>query len=133
MAVRHTTEEECVVFRESEDLPLGWAFGGGERDGHTDVLRFSGETVNQREWNKSLARLWRLGDVVLPTMSSLAEIERAADVLRPEEKQELVMFLLTRLRGEGGVLPPVRDIPKEQIEKWVAKDEAGYQKFLAGA
>ncbi len=43
------------------------------------------------------------------------------------------MFLLTRLRGEGGVLPPVRDIPKEQVEKWVAEDEAGYQRFLAGA
>ena len=66
-------------------------------------------------------------------MSSLAEIERAADVLQSEEKQELVMFLLKRLRGEGGVLPPVRDIPKEQIEKWVAEDEAGYQRFLAGA
>ena len=83
--------------------------------------------------NKSLARLWRLGDVVFLAMSSLAEIERAADVLQTEEKQELVMFLLTRLRGEGGVLPPVRDIPKEQIEKWVAEDEAGYQRFLAGA
>jgi len=66
-------------------------------------------------------------------MSSLAEIANAADVLRPEEKQELVMFLLTRLRGEGGGLPPVRDIPKEQIEKWVADDDAGYQRFLAGA
>ena len=83
--------------------------------------------------NTSRARLWRLGDVVLATMSSLAEIERAADVLQTEEKQELVMFLLKRLRGEGGVLPPVRDIPKEQIEKWVAEDEAGYQRFLAGA
>jgi hypothetical protein len=26
MAVRHATEKERVVFRESEDLPLGWAF-----------------------------------------------------------------------------------------------------------
>lgn len=80
-----------------------------------------------------VARLLRLGDVVSRIMSSLAEIERAADVLQTEEKQELVMFLLMRLRGEGGVLPPVRDIPKEQIEKWVAEDEAGYQRFLAGA
>ena len=62
----------------------------------------------------------------MKTVSSLAEIERAADVLRTEEKQEVVMFLLPRLRGEVGVLPPVRDIPKEQIEKWVAEDEAGY-------
>jgi len=169
VAVRHATEKERVVFREGEDLPLGWAFGDGERDGHTDVLRFSEETVNRAYFgdeecgcwkvsgqathrqdaeatkvvggmpkpvanqNKSRARLWRLGDVVWAIMSSLAEIERAADVLQTEEKQELVMFLLTRLRGEGGVLPPVRDIPKEQIEKWVAEDEAGYQRFLAGA
>jgi hypothetical protein len=83
--------------------------------------------------NISIARLWLLGDVVLAVMNSLAEIERAADVLQTEEKKELVMFLLTRLRGEGGVLPPVRDIPKEQIEKWVSEDEAGYQRFLAGA
>jgi len=83
--------------------------------------------------NDSIARLWLLGDVVSTVMSSLAEIERAADVLQTEEKKELVMFLLTRLRGEGGALPPVRDIPKEQIEKWVSEDEAGYQRFLAGA
>lgn len=75
--------------------------------------------------NNSKARLWLLGDVVSTVMSSLAEIERAADVLQTEEKKELVMFLLTRLRGEGGALPPVREIPKEQIEKWVSEDEAG--------
>jgi hypothetical protein len=27
-------------------------------------------------------------------------------------------------------LPPVRDIPKETIEKWIEEDEAGYKKFL---
>ena len=32
-------------------------------------------------------------------MSSLLEIEEAADVLPIEEKKELVAFLLTRLRG----------------------------------
>lgn len=74
-----------------------------------------------------------VGAVDFFNVSSLAEIEKAADVLRTEEKQELVMFLLTRLRGEGGDIPPVRDIPKEQIEKWIADDEAGYQRFLAGA
>jgi hypothetical protein len=66
-------------------------------------------------------------------MSSLLEIEEAADVLPIEEKKELVAFLLTRLRGVGDALPPVRDIPKTTIEKWVAEDEEGYRKFVAGA
>ena len=66
-------------------------------------------------------------------MSSLLEIEEAADVLPIEEKKELVAFLLTRLRGVGAELPPVRDIPKETIDRWVADDEEGYRKFLAGA
>ena len=66
-------------------------------------------------------------------MSSLLEIEEAADVLPIEEKKELVAFLLTRLRGGGDELLPVRDIPKATIDKWVADDEEGYRKFLAGA
>jgi len=66
-------------------------------------------------------------------MSSLLEIEEAADVLPVEEKKELVAFLLTRLRGVNDELPPVRDIPKEAIDRWVADDEEGYRKFLAGA
>ncbi len=66
-------------------------------------------------------------------MSSLLEIEEAADVLPIEEKQELVAFLLTRLRGDKDELPPVRDIPKETIDRWVADDEEGYKRFLAGA
>ncbi len=46
-------------------------------------------------------------------MSSLLEIEQAADVLPVEQKKELVAFLLTRLRAADEDLPPVRDIPKE--------------------
>lgn len=66
-------------------------------------------------------------------MSSLLEIEQAADVLPVEEKKELVAFLLTRLRGAGDELPPVRDISQETIDRWVADDEEGYRKFLAGS
>jgi hypothetical protein len=66
-------------------------------------------------------------------MSSLLEIEEAADVLPVEKKKELLAFLLTRLRGGGDELPPVRDIPKSTIDKWVADDEEGYRKFLAEA
>jgi hypothetical protein len=66
-------------------------------------------------------------------MSTLTEIEQAADVLPSEQKRQLAWFLLTRLRAEDKQgLPPVRDIPREKIEQWVADDEAGYRDFLAG-
>ena len=61
---------------------------------------------------------------------TLLEIQKAADALSIEEKRKLIIFLLKRLRGIQGELPPVRDIPKETIEKWIEDDEAGYQKFL---
>lgn len=66
-------------------------------------------------------------------MSSLLEIEQAAEVLPVEQKKELVAFLLTRLRASDDDLPPVCDIPKETIEGWVADDEEGYKRFLAGS
>ena len=66
-------------------------------------------------------------------MSTLAEIEQAAEALPPEQQQELLLFLATRLHGKGGVLPPPRDSPREQIEEWIAEDEAGHRRFLAGA
>ena len=66
-------------------------------------------------------------------MSTLTEIEKAAESLAPQEKQELILFLVTRLRAGGAELPPPRDIPKEQIEKWIADDEAGHRRFLTGA
>ncbi len=66
-------------------------------------------------------------------MSTLAEIEAAADQLRPEEKQELILFLATRLRADGAQMPPPRSFSKEQIQQWIAEDEEGYRRFLAGA
>ncbi len=65
-------------------------------------------------------------------MSTLAEIEAAAETLPPQEQQELLLFLATRLHAAGGALPPPRDISKEQIENWIADDEAGHRRFLAG-
>jgi hypothetical protein len=73
------------------------------------------------------------GSGIFPSMSTLAEIEAAAEALPPQEQQELLLFLATRLHAAGGALPPPRDIPKEQIEKWIADDEAGYRRFLGGA
>jgi hypothetical protein len=66
-------------------------------------------------------------------MSTLMEIETVVDSLPVQEQQELMLYIATRLHAAGGVLPPPRDIPKDQIDQWIADDEAGYQKFLAGA
>lgn len=66
-------------------------------------------------------------------MSTLAEIEAAADALPPEEKQELILFLATRLRRSGVKLPAPRKFSKEQVASWIAEDEAEMQRFREGA
>jgi hypothetical protein len=38
-------------------------------------------------------------------MSTLSEIEVAAERLVPEQKQELMLFLAARLRAQGAKLP----------------------------
>lgn len=65
-------------------------------------------------------------------MSTLAEIEAAADALPPEQKQELILFLAARLRAGAGELPPPREFSREQIDQWIADDEEGYRSFLDG-
>lgn len=57
-------------------------------------------------------------------MSTLAAIEAAADALPPEQKQEHILVLATRLRGSGGKLPPPRKSSEEQVAAWMADDEA---------
>jgi len=57
-------------------------------------------------------------------MSTLVEIEAAADSLPSEQNQELFLFLATRLRS-AGQLPPPRELSREQIESWIADDESG--------
>jgi hypothetical protein len=56
-------------------------------------------------------------------MSTLAEIETAAEGLTPDEQQELVVFLLSRLGARGGPLPEPRTFSEEQIAGWIAEDE----------
>lgn len=65
-------------------------------------------------------------------MSTLAEIEAAADALPAEQKQKLILFLAARLREGASELPPPREFTREQIEKWIADDEQGYHRFLGG-
>jgi len=65
-------------------------------------------------------------------MSTLAEIEQAADALSPEQKQELILFLAARLRADGAQMPPPRKFTKEQMAGWIAEDEADMEKFRRG-
>jgi hypothetical protein len=66
-------------------------------------------------------------------MSTLAEIESAAEALPPEQKQELILFLAVRLRQAGVKLPPPRKFPREQIAAWIAEDEVEMQRFRESA
>lgn len=62
-------------------------------------------------------------------MSTLSEIEAAADALPPEQKQELILFLAARLRSSAVEMPPPRELSREQIDNWIADDEEGYRQF----
>lgn len=65
-------------------------------------------------------------------MSSLQEIQRAADALPPAEKQELLLFLAARLRAQAGDLPPPRKFSPERLGEWIAEDEAALKKLRNG-
>lgn len=66
-------------------------------------------------------------------MSTLAEIEVAADKLPPQQKQELLLYLATSLRGTGVKLPEPRKFTREQTNAWIAEDEADMRRFREGA
>ena len=57
-------------------------------------------------------------------MSTLEEIEAAADALPAEEKQELMLFLASRLRSSGAPMPDPRKFTREEMARWIAEDEA---------
>ena len=65
-------------------------------------------------------------------MSNLAEIEAAADALPPEQKQELMLFLGARLRAQGARMPEPRKFSRQQLDAWIAEDEADMQRFREG-
>jgi hypothetical protein len=62
-------------------------------------------------------------------MSTLIEIEAAADRLPPEQKQELLLFLASRLRAERPVTPEPREFSREQVRAWIDEDEADMRRF----
>jgi hypothetical protein len=56
-------------------------------------------------------------------MSTLTEIEAAADSLSPDEKEELLRFLAVRLRKERPQAAP-RIYSDEEVARMLAEDEA---------
>lgn len=62
-------------------------------------------------------------------MSTLAEIEKAVEGLPPEQQQELMFFLGACLRARRLPLPEPRQFSREQIQSWVAEDEADLEHY----
>ncbi len=65
-------------------------------------------------------------------MSTLNEIEAAAEKLSREQQQELLLFLARRLREDGGALPDPRLFSEEQLKEWMDEDEEDMRRFRAG-
>jgi hypothetical protein len=65
-------------------------------------------------------------------MTTLAEIETAADALSPDQKEQLLLFLAIRLRSHRTGIPEPREFSREQIAGWIAEDEAEMKKFREG-
>ena len=65
-------------------------------------------------------------------MSKLEEIESAAEALPPDQQQELLLFLVTRMRSQGVKLPEPRKFSRDQMAGWVAEDEADMARFREG-
>ena len=64
-------------------------------------------------------------------MSTLAEIETAADSLPSEQKAELLRFLAMRLRRER-TLPAPRVYSHEELAAMLAEDDAAGARFRQG-
>ena len=66
-------------------------------------------------------------------MSTLAEIEAAAETLPEQEKEQLFLFLAARLRAANPAeLPPPREFGRERMEEWIRDDEEGMRRFREG-
>jgi hypothetical protein len=66
-------------------------------------------------------------------MTTLAEIETAANALSAIEKQQLMLYLATRLQAEGASLPETPALPRERLGDWMAEDEAAMRRFRPSA
>jgi hypothetical protein len=66
-------------------------------------------------------------------MTTLAEIEAAAEALSPAQKQELLLFLAASLRDQEVPLPDARKFSPEQLAEWIARDKAHMKELRGGA
>lgn len=63
-------------------------------------------------------------------MSTLAEIEVAAEALPEREMEQMFLFLAARLRTTNPAeLPPPREFGRERMADWIRDDEAGMRRF----
>ena len=69
--------------------------------------------------------------VTLHPMSTVQEIEAAADLLPDDKKEELLRFLAVRLRKQR-TLPQPRIYSAEEVASMVAEDEADGERFRQG-
>jgi hypothetical protein len=65
-------------------------------------------------------------------MSSLMAIEQAAVELPVAEQQRLLRFLLRVVPVAEMELPAPRQFTAEEIQSWLAEDEAGLRRFREG-
>jgi dsDNA-binding SOS-regulon protein len=61
-------------------------------------------------------------------MTTLTELENAAQALDRKDQEELFLFLAKQLRTDG-CMPEPRVFDVQQIESWVAQDETDMAAF----
>ena len=66
-------------------------------------------------------------------MSTLTDIESAVVTLPVEQQEELVLFLAEQLRASRQQLPPPRKHSREEMDAWIAEDEADMRRFRESA
>lgn len=74
-----------------------------------------------------MTHLWLGG--IIHRMSTLAEIERAAAALPPKDKERLMLILGAQLRAERASSTEPRRFTREQIQSWIAQDQAALRQL----
>lgn len=62
-------------------------------------------------------------------MSTLVEIESAAETLSAEQQEQLLFFLAARLRSSSTQTFSLRTFGKEEMDGWLEQDEADMVAF----
>jgi hypothetical protein len=65
-------------------------------------------------------------------MTTLLEIENAAETLPEPQQRELLLFLMERLRAKGPAIPQPRIFSREQIQNWINEDEEDMRRIQRG-